>query len=94
MSSGESLMRFLLINGESFEMRFPQSATIREVKQKVIDDKPSELTKFWQQSTPSGPAPIRTDDIRILHLGKFLEDSKTLQGMVDSVFRPQCVCEE
>lgn len=73
-------MRFLLINGESFQFCFPQSTMIREVKQKLVDEKPSELLKFLQQTSPGSSVPTRTDEIRLLHLGRFLDDSKSLQG--------------
>jgi Ubiquitin-2 like Rad60 SUMO-like len=69
-----------MVNGESFNLRFPQTATIRDVKQELIDKKPAELLNFLQISSPGSPPPAKTEELRILHLGKFLEDGKTLQG--------------
>lgn len=77
---GECDLRFLMVNGESFKLRFPQTATICDVKQELIDKKPSELIDFLQVSAPGSPPPAKTEELRILHLGKFLEDAKTLQG--------------
>lgn len=73
-------LRFLMVNGGSFNMRFPQTATIFDVKQELIDKKPSELMDFLQISAPGSAPPTKTEELRILHLGKFLEDAKTLQG--------------
>lgn len=61
-------------------MRFPQTATICDVKQELIDKKPRELIDFLQMSVPGSAPPAKTEELRILHLGKFLEDAKTLQG--------------
>lgn len=69
-----------MVDGESFHMCFPQNTTIRNVKQALVDKKPAELITFLQSSAPSSPPPTKTDELRILHLGKFLEDSTTLQG--------------
>lgn len=77
---GECDLRFLMVNGGSFNMRFPQTATICDVKQELIDKKPSELMDFLQISVPGSAPPTKTEELRILHLGKFLEDAKTLQG--------------
>jgi hypothetical protein len=69
-----------MVNGESFRMSFSRLFSVREVKQSVIDQKPNELIEFLQSSSPSSPPPSRVEEIRILHLGKFLDDSKILKG--------------
>jgi hypothetical protein len=61
-------------------MSFSQVFSVRDVKQSVIDQKPRELIDFLQTSSPSSPPPSRVEEIRILHLGKFLDDSKILKG--------------
>jgi Ubiquitin-2 like Rad60 SUMO-like len=76
----ECVLRFLMVNGESFRMSFASKLSVREVKQSVIDQKPSELIEFLQASSPSSPPPSRVEEIRILHLGKFLDDAKILNG--------------
>jgi Ubiquitin-2 like Rad60 SUMO-like len=81
-SAGECELRFLMVNGESFHLRFPQASTIRDVKQALVDRKPAELIDFIQSSSPGSPPPSKTEELRILHLGKFLEDAKSLQGKV------------
>lgn len=86
-AAGECDLRFLMVNGESFRMCFPKDSSVREVKQALIDKKPSELISFLQNSSPSSPPPSRVDELRILHLGKFLEDSKTLQGKLGACLR-------
>lgn len=76
---GECDLRFLMVNGGSFNMRFPPTATISDVKQALIDTKPRELIEYLQISVPGSAPPTKTEELRILHLGKFLEDAKTLQ---------------
>ncbi len=78
--AGECELRFLMVNSNSFHLRFPEATTIREVKQALIDRKPPELMDFLQNSSPSSPPPSKTEELRILHLGRFLEDAKTLEG--------------
>lgn len=34
-------LRFLMVNGESFRMVVPASSSVQEVKQKVIDERPT-----------------------------------------------------
>jgi hypothetical protein len=76
----ECVLRFLMVNGESFRMSFASKLSVREVKQSIIDQKPKELIEFLQASSPSSPPPSRVEEIRILHLGKFLDDAKILKG--------------
>lgn len=85
---GECDLRFLMVNGKSFNMCFPKGSSVREVKQALIDKKPVELIDFLQNSSPSSPPPSKTEELRILHLGKFLEDSMTLQGKYLFIVHP------
>lgn len=40
-SESVSFLRILLVNGESFNLSVPVSATVRVLKEKIIDDKPT-----------------------------------------------------
>lgn len=45
-----------------------------------------ELVDFLKDSTPPVTVwPSRIDEIRILHLGKFLDDAKTLKGLLQQL---------
>jgi Ubiquitin-2 like Rad60 SUMO-like len=86
--SGECELRFLIVNGESFRLRFPADASVRDVKQGIINARPVELVSFLSTTSTGGTGtqaagmlpPSRVDEVRILHLGKFLEDDKLLSG--------------
>lgn len=70
-----------MVNGEAFHDTFPCSALVSDVKQAVVNKKPKELVEFLSSSLPPAQPPTKVDDLRILHLGKFLEDGKSLEGM-------------
>ncbi|KAJ8907056.1 hypothetical protein NDN08_003539 [Rhodosorus marinus] len=73
----ECFLRFLLVNGNDFRMEFPSRTSIRGVKNSIIKSKPQELVDLAEKT--HSPALEKIDDIRILYLGKFLEDYKTLE---------------
>ncbi|KAK9723364.1 hypothetical protein K7432_002017 [Basidiobolus ranarum] len=60
---------FLLISGKRHTLTFQPNNTISEVKQRLFDNWPSE----WTEDQPTSPA-----SLKIVHLGRFLEDSSTL----------------
>lgn len=69
-----------MVNGESFRLVLPAAASVYQVKQRVIETRPKELVEFLRSSTPSvSSGPTKEEEIRILHLGKFLDDAKTLK---------------
>lgn len=73
-------LRFLMVNGESFKLTQSINSTVEDLKRKIIEEKPEELIKFLQSSTPSFQSgPSKEDELRILHLGKFLDDTKYLR---------------
>ncbi|PXF49100.1 Membrane-anchored ubiquitin-fold protein 1 [Gracilariopsis chorda] len=73
-------IRFLMVNGTSFRLTVPASSTIHDVKDAVIQHRPKELADFLKDTNPNAAAtPTKVDDIRVLHLGKFLDDVKTLK---------------
>mmetsp|Transcript_25417 Transcript_25417/g.100347 ORF Transcript_25417/g.100347 Transcript_25417/m.100347 type:complete len:110 (+) Transcript_25417:264-593(+) len=76
----ECFLRFLLVNGNDFRMEFPARTSIRGVKNAIIKSKPQELVDLAEKT--HSPALEKIDDIRILYLGKFLEDYKTLEGKI------------
>mmetsp|Transcript_10350 Transcript_10350/g.20873 ORF Transcript_10350/g.20873 Transcript_10350/m.20873 type:complete len:132 (-) Transcript_10350:1413-1808(-) len=69
-------LRFLLINGGEFRMDFPCDSLVRDVKQAILDARPRELVEV--QEKQAQPFPSRVEELRIVHLGRFLGDSKSL----------------
>uniref|UniRef100_A0A7S1ERV6 Ubiquitin-like domain-containing protein n=1 Tax=Timspurckia oligopyrenoides TaxID=708627 RepID=A0A7S1ERV6_9RHOD len=69
-------IRFLLPNDTSFTRDFEPQFTIARVKQSLLDDKPPELVEQLENSSQVYPSSVT--ELRILLLGRFLEDSKTL----------------
>ena len=84
-----------MVSGASFRLVLPATSTIRDAKQRVISEQPKgtyttashsitltreELLDFLTKSPPGGvPPPSKVEEIRLLHLGKLLEDAKTLR---------------
>ncbi|ORY06830.1 hypothetical protein K493DRAFT_273933 [Basidiobolus meristosporus CBS 931.73] len=60
---------FLLLSGKRHSLTFQPSNTIGEVKQYLFDNWPSE----WTEGQPTSPA-----SLKIVHLGRFLENSSTI----------------
>ncbi|KAI9293353.1 hypothetical protein K502DRAFT_325379 [Neoconidiobolus thromboides FSU 785] len=67
----EARIKFLLLNGAKVEYSFNNQMTIHEVKQRLIENWPGE----WMNDKP-----ISILALRLLYLGKILEDFKTLKG--------------
>ncbi|CAN8077000.1 unnamed protein product [Agarophyton chilense] len=72
-------IRFLMVNGTSFRLSIPASSSILNVKNAVIQQRPKELADFLKETSPGVNSSTKVDDIRVLHLGKFLDDVKTLK---------------
>uniref|UniRef100_A0A7S1TM55 UBL3-like ubiquitin domain-containing protein n=2 Tax=Erythrolobus australicus TaxID=1077150 RepID=A0A7S1TM55_9RHOD len=70
-------VRFQLQNETAFQRSYPAAALVSEVKQSLVDDPPLELVGYLE--TVSQKYPTQVDQIRFLMLGKFLEDSHSLQ---------------
>eukprot|EP00188_Purpureofilum_apyrenoidigerum_P002385 Plantae.Rhodophyta-Purpureofilum_apyrenoidigerum.ctg24769.p1 GENE.Plantae.Rhodophyta-Purpureofilum_apyrenoidigerum.ctg24769~~Plantae.Rhodophyta-Purpureofilum_apyrenoidigerum.ctg24769.p1 ORF type:complete len:155 (-),score=28.13 Plantae.Rhodophyta-Purpureofilum_apyrenoidigerum.ctg24769:200-619(-) len=73
---GDCHIRFLLVNGKEFRMEFPANTAVKAVKSAIVKSRPQALLDSATET--DNPAPEKTDDVRILYLGRFLEDGKTL----------------
>jgi hypothetical protein len=81
-SDSEVDLTVLLVSGNRKTFRFQQDTTIAHVRNYVYSNWPEE----W-----SSEQPANVESLRIVFLGKFLEDKTTLQGML---CKPSVMCRE
>ncbi|KAJ4495376.1 hypothetical protein C8R41DRAFT_762610 [Lentinula lateritia] len=72
---------FLMISGKRRVMTFEPETTVGRVKELVWNTWPSD----WQEERPSTPS-----HLRILHLGKVLQDEDTLEGEIFIISYVNC----
>lgn len=73
---GLCTLRCLLANSTEFRMSAPPETTVRDVKTQILTQQPPQVADFLRASHL--PAVVSPDEMRLLHLGKFLDDSRKL----------------
>ncbi|OSX68833.1 hypothetical protein BU14_2192s0001 [Porphyra umbilicalis] len=74
--AGLCTLRFLLANSTEFRISAPPETTIRDIKTQIITQHPPQVSDFLRASQL--PPVVSTEEMRILHLGKFLDDPRKL----------------
>lgn len=75
---GLCTLRCLLANSTEFRLSAPPETSVRDVKSQILTQQPPQVADFLRASHL--PAVVSPDEMRLLHLGKFLDDSRKLAG--------------
>ncbi|GAB0494617.1 hypothetical protein MMPV_005911 [Pyropia vietnamensis] len=73
---GLCTLRCLLANSTEFRMSVPPETSVRDVKTQILTQQPPQVADFLRASHL--PTVVSPDEMRLLHLGKFLDDSRKL----------------